>query len=110
VQLWYTPAMSENILADTIRLTKQGITYQLDPAAEGGYVITVVDYPSCATQGETIDEALSYAEDALLGCLTVDQESGLALPEILQTWMTWAQQTYEQKDQEPSPARTDPAA
>jgi predicted RNase H-like HicB family nuclease len=90
--------MSEKILADTIRLTKQGITYQLEPAAEGGYVITVVDYPSCATQGETIDEALAYAEDALLGCLTVDQEAGLALSKTLQNWMTWAQQTHEQTD------------
>jgi predicted RNase H-like HicB family nuclease len=87
--------MSEKILSDTIRLTKQGITYQLDPADEGGYVITVLDYPTCTTQGETIDEALSYAEDALLGCLTVDREAGFVLPEILQKWMTWAQQVYE---------------
>jgi predicted RNase H-like HicB family nuclease len=75
--------MSERLLAGTIRLTKQGITYQLDPAEEGGYIITVIDYPTCVTQGETIDEALSYAEDALLGCLMADQEVGLALPEHL---------------------------
>jgi predicted RNase H-like HicB family nuclease len=87
--------MSEKILADTIRLTKQGITYQLDPAAEGGYVIIVLDYPTCTTQGETIDEALSNAEDALLGCLTVDQEAGFLISKPLQTWMTWVQQVYE---------------
>lgn len=81
--------MSEKLLTDTIRLTKQGITYQLDPAEEGGYIITVMDYPSCITQGETIDEALTNAEDALLGCLTVDQEAGFAIPETLQQWMVW---------------------
>ena len=87
--------MNEKTMADTIRLTKQGITYQLEPDDEGGYVITVVDYPTCVTQGETIDEALSNAEDALLGCLTVDQESGFAIPKTLKKWMIWAQQVHE---------------
>ena len=90
--------MNEKILDETIRLTKQGITYQLDPDEEGGYLITVVNYPSCATQGETIDEALAYAEEALLGCLITDQETGFTIPEHLREWMTWAQQVYEQED------------
>jgi predicted RNase H-like HicB family nuclease len=54
--------MTQKIVADTIRITKEGITYDLDPVPEVGYVIMVVHYPSCTTQGDTIDEALSYAE------------------------------------------------
>ena len=102
--------MVQKISADTIRITKHGVTYELDPAPEGGYVITVVDYPSCTTQGETIDETLSQAEDALLGCLIVDNEAGLSIPEPLQTWMAWAEKAYEQEDQNTSPARTYPGA
>ncbi len=70
--------MSDKILDETIRLTKQGITYQLEPAEEGGFVITVLDYPTCITQGETIDEALANAEDALWGCLIVDIQGVVA--------------------------------
>ena len=98
--------MVEKIFVDTIRISKQGVTYALVPALEGGYVIAVVDYPSCTTQGETIDEALSQAEDALLGCLIVDNEAGLSIPEPLQAWMAWAQQAYEQEDQDTSSPRT----
>jgi predicted RNase H-like HicB family nuclease len=75
--------MSGKLIADTIRLTKQGITYQLDLAEEGGYIIAVAEYPSCVTQGETIDEAVANAEDALWGCLVVDQEAGFELPKSL---------------------------
>ena len=89
---WYNQRRVQKISADTIRVTQHGVTYELDPAPEGGYVITVVDYPSCITQGETIDEALSQAEAALLGCLIVDHEAGLSIPEPLEAWLTWAEQ------------------
>jgi predicted RNase H-like HicB family nuclease len=102
--------MVHKISADTIPITKHGVTYKLTPAPEGGYVITVVNYPSCTTQGETIDEALSYAEDALLGCLIVDHEAGLSIPEPLEAWMAWAAQVYAQEDQNTSPTRTYPGA
>ena len=102
--------MVQKIAVDTIHVTKQDITCALEPAPEGGYVITVVDYSSCVTQGETIDDAFSQAEDALWGCLNVDHEAGLSIPEPLQTWLAWAEQAYEQKDQDASPARTYPGA
>jgi hypothetical protein len=38
--------MVQKIFADTIRVTKEGIIFDLEPTPEGGYVITVVDYPS----------------------------------------------------------------
>jgi antitoxin HicB len=76
--------MKPSLDTDSIRITKQSITYELVPAEEGGYVITVIDYPSCASQGDTIDEALANAEDALVGCLMVDSEAGLLIPPSLE--------------------------
>lgn len=36
-----------------------------EPAAEGGYVLTVPDVEGCITQGDDIDEAMFMAHDAL---------------------------------------------
>lgn len=85
--MWYsTFAMESSVYADTIRVIKDSITYDLAPAEEGGYVITVMDYPSCATQGESIDEALANAEDALYGCLLVDEEAGFTIPPFVESY------------------------
>ena len=38
----------------------------LDPdAEEGGYTVTVPALPGCITQGETVDECLTHAEEAI---------------------------------------------
>jgi antitoxin HicB len=39
---------------------------QLEPADEGGFVVTFRDIPEAITQGETEEEALEMAADALL--------------------------------------------
>ncbi len=36
---------------------------------EGGYVVTVPALPGCISQGETVDEALKMAKDAIQGYL-----------------------------------------
>jgi predicted RNase H-like HicB family nuclease len=41
-------------------------------AEEGGYWAEVPAIPGCATQGETIEELLKNAYEAVEGCLTVD--------------------------------------
>jgi antitoxin HicB len=49
----------------------------LEPAEEGGFVVTFPAIPGLATQGETLDEAATMAEDCLrayLESLTVDGE------------------------------------
>jgi len=48
---------------------------------EGGYVVTFPAIPDLATQGETIEEARTMAEDCLRGYLEVLRESGRPLPE-----------------------------
>jgi predicted RNase H-like HicB family nuclease len=47
----------------------------LQPEEEGGFSVSVPALPGCHTQGETHDEALAMAKDAIEGCLEVLAES-----------------------------------
>jgi len=47
---------------------------------EGGYVAYVPVIPGCVTQGETLDEAITKAQDAAEGMLAVMAEHGEDLP------------------------------
>lgn len=40
-------------------------TIHLEPAEEGGYVVSVPSLPGCYTQGETYEEALEMAREAI---------------------------------------------
>jgi antitoxin HicB len=41
-------------------------TVVLEPDLEdGGYVVTVPDLPGCITQGDTLDEAIAMAKEAI---------------------------------------------
>jgi antitoxin HicB len=48
-------------MAKTYRYT---ILLDKDPD-EGGYVVTVPDLPGCVTQGDTLDEAIAMAKEAI---------------------------------------------
>jgi antitoxin HicB len=52
----------------------------LQPAEEGGYIAIVPALPGCVTQGETKEEALAMAEDAIKGYLISLQKHGEPLP------------------------------
>ena len=43
------------------------LTYRvlLNPEPEGGYTVTVPTLPGCITYGETIDEAIAMAKEAV---------------------------------------------
>ncbi|MEK6852609.1 MAG: type II toxin-antitoxin system HicB family antitoxin [Nanoarchaeota archaeon] len=47
------------------KLTIHRYTIVLEPAEEGGYVVTVPYLPGCATQGENFEEAISMAKEAI---------------------------------------------
>jgi antitoxin HicB len=96
--------MNRVLSTDTIRIIKDAVTYELTPE-EGGYTVTVTDYPSCSSQGETIDEALTNAEDALYGCLLVDQEAGFDLPKHLETFLHRIGERTDEQDQSPTAQR-----
>ena len=44
------------------------------------YGVTLPDLPGCTSAGDTLDEALGNAEDAILSCLGVLVEDGKPLP------------------------------
>ena len=58
----------------------QTYTVHLEPAEEGGYVVTVPALPGCITQGETYEEALAMAEDCIRGFLEALVKAGQPIP------------------------------
>ena len=56
-------------------------TIHLEPAEEGGYVVTVPALPGCVTQGETFDEAIAMAEEAIEGFLEALVKAGESVPD-----------------------------
>jgi predicted RNase H-like HicB family nuclease len=53
----------------------------LQPEAEGGFSVSVPALPGCHTQGETREEALAMARDAIEGYLEVLADEGRSLPQ-----------------------------
>ncbi len=49
-------------------------------AQEGGYWVEVPALPGCASQGETVEEALDNVTDAIKLYLEVLQEDGAPIP------------------------------
>jgi len=47
---------------------------------EGGYTVTFPDLPGCITEGDTLEEALSMAKDALGGHLYLMEEDQDTIP------------------------------
>jgi antitoxin HicB len=52
----------------------------LEPQEEGGYVVTFPDIPEAITQGESIEDALTHAADALESALDFYFESRRRIP------------------------------
>jgi predicted RNase H-like HicB family nuclease len=66
--------------SEKIKVIKENIEYEFEAAKEGGYVANVPGYPSCVSQGETLNEALANIEDALIGCLLAARDLKLPIP------------------------------
>jgi antitoxin HicB len=58
-------------------------TYSIvvDPDPEGGYTVTVPALPGCITQGETIDECITHAQETIALYLEDLMASGKPVPE-----------------------------
>ncbi len=52
----------------------------LSPEDDGGYTVRVPAIRGCITYGETIDEAMEMAKDAIEGCLEVLAAEGQPIP------------------------------
>jgi antitoxin HicB len=55
-------------------------TVHLEPAEEGGYVVTVPALPGCITEGDTYGEALEMAEECIRGFLEALVKAGQPIP------------------------------
>ena len=52
----------------------------LEPAEEGGYIVSAPALPGCVTQGETKEEALEMIKDAIRGYIASLRKHGDPLP------------------------------
>ena len=55
----------------------------LEPAEEGGYIAYCPDFPGCATQGETVEDALTMVQDAIGGYIESLKKHGEHIPQGL---------------------------
>jgi antitoxin HicB len=56
----------------------------LDPQTEGGYVVTCPFLPELITEGDTVQEALNNANDALSAIIEAMKDLDRPLPPVLQ--------------------------
>ena len=55
----------------------------LTPQAEGGFTVSVPDLPDVVTEGETREEALAMAKDAIEGYLEAMRDHGWTVPTVV---------------------------
>jgi predicted RNase H-like HicB family nuclease len=60
---------------------QSGYHVVLQPNPGGGYVAVVPAFPGCYSQGETVDEALSSASEAIALTIEDMRERGDAIPD-----------------------------
>ena len=65
--------------AHTFLVIDDGVTYEFEPAEEGGYVVHIPAAPGCWSEGDTFEEALAMIKDALRGWVEVARKKGLLI-------------------------------
>lgn len=94
---WRHPTLGSSLARFSIKLTapwpdvneqgrlrsveQTGYHVVLKPDPEGGYVAVVPAFPGCCSRGETPDEALSNARDAILLTMEDLRERGDTIPD-----------------------------
>jgi len=63
-------------------VTKREYDIVLVPEADGGYSVLVPELPSVATQGETVQEAIAMAKEAIELYIETMEEEGLPIPAV----------------------------
>jgi antitoxin HicB len=58
----------------------------LDPQPEGGFTVTSPALPELITEGDSVDEALTNARDALAALIEAFHDIGQPLPEALRAY------------------------
>jgi len=60
-------------------------TVVLEPQAEGGFTVTVPALPEVVTEGDTVEEALRMAGEAIEAVLGFRRDHGIPIPEDVGT-------------------------
>lgn len=63
-------------------MTRREYEIVLVPEPEGGFSVFVPELPSVSTQGETVEDALEMAKEAIELYVEVMEEDGLPLPTV----------------------------
>ena len=61
-------------------MEKRTYTVNIEPCEEGGFWAYVPALPGCFTQGETLDEVVRMAKEAIEGFVEVLAEKGMPIP------------------------------
>lgn len=56
-------------------------TVNLTPAEEGGYTVTVPALPGCITEGDTYEEAIHNAKEAIQAYIESLEKDSLPIPD-----------------------------
>ena len=62
-------------------MTQRTYRILLTPEDEGGFSVSVPALPGCFTQGETIEEAIEMAKEAISLYIEVLEEDGSSIPD-----------------------------
>lgn len=67
----------------TKKISKNVLRYNalFEPADEGGYTVIVPKLPGLVTEGDTFEDALRMAKDAIVGYLETSKKLGEETPE-----------------------------
>lgn len=66
-------------------MAERRFTIHLLPEPEGGYTVLVPALPPVVTYGETYEEALANAREAIEAVLEVYREDGIEIPPDIET-------------------------
>ena len=64
-------------------MTVHRLPLVLDPQPEGGFTVTSPALPELITEGDSVDEALANARDALAALIEAYHDLGQPLPVVL---------------------------
>jgi antitoxin HicB len=67
--------------AEAVSVAEYSYRILIEPAEEGGFVVTCPALRGVVTEGDTLEEARAMARDAIRGYLELLQEDGLPIPQ-----------------------------
>ena len=69
-------------------MNQHSLTYRilLSSEPEGGFTVTVPSLPGCITFGNTLDQALEMAKEAIAGYIEVLKEMNESIPDDSKTF------------------------